>query len=118
VDSNVLRGSSKLSSRCQVVAKKCTVHYLPTAIETRACQQSSQRFANKLGLALSLFVLQVSIYVEKSALLWKAPDALELLRSAATAAADVAEGGSKKSGRVGEGGCTHRVWRWGMTRHA
>ncbi|KAL6754257.1 transcriptional repressor TCF25-domain-containing protein [Haematococcus lacustris] len=41
-----------------------------------------------------------AIYVERSALLWKAPDMLELLRTAATAAADAAEGGSHKSGTM------------------
>mmetsp|Transcript_19161 Transcript_19161/g.41385 ORF Transcript_19161/g.41385 Transcript_19161/m.41385 type:complete len:710 (+) Transcript_19161:50-2179(+) len=34
----------------------------------------------------------VNIYVERSHMLWKAPDALELLRKASSSAADVAEG--------------------------
>ena len=36
--------------------------------------------------------MQLGIFVERSHLLWKAPDALELLRVAATRAADIAEG--------------------------
>lgn len=43
---------------------------------------------------------QVALYVERSALLWKAPDALELLRAAAVAAADVADGGSRRTGEA------------------
>ena len=35
---------------------------------------------------------QVSIYTERSSLLWKAPDALELLRVASTLAAEMADG--------------------------
>ncbi|MEW5297992.1 MAG: hypothetical protein WDW36_001159 [Sanguina aurantia] len=37
----------------------------------------------------------VNLYAERSHLLWKAPDALEALREAATAAADLAEGNRK-----------------------
>lgn len=47
---------------------------------------------------------QVSIYVERSALLWKPPDALEFLRQAATRAADVAEAGAvRRSGTAASG---------------
>lgn len=35
---------------------------------------------------------QISIYVERSHLLWKAPEALEFLLKGAVAAADIAEG--------------------------
>ncbi len=77
-----------------------------------ASDEQMKRERNPCPLLLPAFVLcpspflaQVNIYAERSSLLWKAPDALDLLRAAATLAAELSEGGSAAQAAAAAAAC-------------